>query len=62
MPWLATLARMNELTREVLDFPCMEKDTPQYDTIRGHYLFSGLDDSVFDALAANIAVENFRKG
>lgn len=49
-------------TREVLDFPCMEKDTPQYETIRGHYLFSGLDDDVFDALASNIAVETFEKG
>ena len=53
---------MNELTREVLDFPGMEKDTPQYETIRSHYLFSGLDDSVFDALAADIAVETFEKG
>jgi CRP-like cAMP-binding protein len=49
-------------TREVLDFPCMEKDTPQYETIRGHYLFSGLHDDVFDALASNIAVETFEKG
>ena len=35
---------MNQTTREVLDFPCMERDTPQYETIRGHYLFSGLDE------------------
>ena len=62
MLWLATLGRMKELTREVLDFPCMERDTPQYETIRGHYLFSGLDDNVFDALAADIAVESFEKG
>ena len=62
MLWPATLGRMKELTREVLDFPCMEKDTPQYETIRGHYLFSGLDDAVFDALAAQIAVESFEKG
>ena len=53
---------MNRLTREVLDFPCMEKDTPQYDNIRGHYLFSGLEEDVFDALASDIAVESFEKG
>lgn len=53
---------MNRLTRKVLDFPRMEKDSPQYETIRGHYLFSGLDDSVFDALAADISVESFEKG
>jgi len=40
----------------------MERDTPQYDTIRGHYLFSGLDEDVFDKLASNIAVEGFDKG
>jgi CRP-like cAMP-binding protein len=40
----------------------MEKDTPQYETIRGHYLFSGLDESVFDKLANDIAVEAFDKG
>ena len=53
---------MNRQTRQVLDFPCMERDTPQYDTIRGHYLFSGLDEDVFDKLASNIAVEAFDKG
>jgi CRP-like cAMP-binding protein len=40
----------------------MEKDTPQYETIRGHYLFSGLDEDVFDNLAKYIAVEAFEKG
>jgi len=49
-------------TPEVLDFPGMEKDSPQYDTIRQHYLFSGLDDDVFDNLAAEISVESFEKG
>ena len=53
---------MNQTTREVLDFPCMERDTPQYETIRGHYLFSGLDENVFDALARDIAVEAIEKG
>lgn len=53
---------MNRPPRKVLDFPCMEKDTPQYDTIRGHYLFSGLDEDVFDALASDISVESIEKG
>lgn len=53
---------MNRQTRQVLDFPCMERDTPQYDTIRGHYLFSGLDEDVFDKLASHVAVEAFDKG
>ena len=53
---------MIRLTREVVDFPCMEKDTPQYETIRSHYLFSGLDEDVFDALVSDIAVESFDKG
>jgi CRP-like cAMP-binding protein len=49
-------------TREVLSFPLMEKDTAQYDAIRGHYLFSGLEEDVFDALVAEIGVEPFEKG
>lgn len=49
-------------TREVLDFPCMDKDAPQYETIRQHYLFAGLDDAVFEALAARITVEAYDKG
>ena len=53
---------MIRLTREVVDFPCMEKDTPQYETIRSHYLFSGLEEDVFDALVSDIAVESFDKG
>ena len=53
---------MIRLTREVVDFPCMEKDTPQYETIRSHYLFSGLDEDTFDALVSNIVVESFDKG
>lgn len=53
---------MIRLTREVVDFPRMEKDTPQYETIRSHYLFSGLDEDVFDALVSDIAIESFDKG
>lgn len=47
---------------EVLDFPCMEKDTAQYEAIRQHYLFSGLDEPVFDALASEISIESYDKG
>ena len=39
---------------KVIDFSCMEKDTPQYETIRGHYLFSGLTDDEFEALATAV--------
>ena len=49
-------------THKVIDFSGMEKDTPQYETIRGHYLFSGLTDSEFDGLAAEVLVETFDKG
>lgn len=47
---------------EVIDFPCMERDSLQYETIRQHYLFSGLDEDVFDALASEISIETFEKG
>ena len=40
----------------------MEKGTPQYETIRGHYLFSGLTDKEFESLATNVSVESFDKG
>jgi len=53
---------MIEVTREVLDFPCMEKDTAQYEAVRGHYLFAGLEDDVFDALVREMSVEKFDKG
>ncbi len=53
---------MIRLNPEVLDFPCMDKDSAQYETIRGHYLFSGLDDDVFEALAGNISIETYDKG
>jgi CRP-like cAMP-binding protein len=47
---------------KVIDFSRMEKDTPQYATIRSHYLFSGLTDGEFDALAAEVLVESYDKG
>ena len=53
---------MIELNHEVLDFPGMEKDTAQYEAVRHHYLFSGLEDDIFDALISHAAVEAFDKG
>lgn len=53
---------MIELSDKVIDFSRMEKDTPQYETIRGHYLFSGLTEGEFDSLAAEVSVESFEKG
>jgi CRP-like cAMP-binding protein len=47
---------------QVLSFPVMEKDSPQYAELRSHYLFSGLDEAVFDALVAEITVEDVEKG
>jgi CRP-like cAMP-binding protein len=49
-------------TPEVIDFSDMEKDTVQYETIRSHYLFSGLDEDVFEVIAADFATESFEKG
>jgi len=47
---------------KVLDFPGMERDSAQYDTIRAHYLFSGLEEQVFETLASDISVESYEKG
>ena len=52
---------MTALVHEALDFCCMEKSAPQYQTIRSHYLFSGLTDAEFDALAAEVSVESYEK-
>src|SRR5210317_2229740 len=49
-------------THKVIDFSCMEKDTPQYETIRSHYLFSGLTDGEFESLATEVSVESYDKG
>lgn len=53
---------MAEISRKVISFSTMEKSTPQYEAVRSHYLFSGLDEPVFDALVAEIAVETLDKG
>jgi CRP-like cAMP-binding protein len=60
--WRLYCRVMIETSNEVLDFPCMEKDTIQYDIIRDHYLFSGLEESVFDSLVSSMAAESFEKG
>ncbi len=49
-------------TDKVLDFSCMDKDSTQYETIRAHYLFSGLEDNVFETLANSIGIESYDKG
>ena len=46
----------------VLDSPCMEKDSPQYDLVREHYLFSGLDEPDFDGLVSHMSEEKLAKG
>ncbi len=46
----------------VLDSPCMNKDSPQYDIVRQHYLFSGLDEPDFDKLVATVTEEKLGKG
>ncbi len=47
---------------EMLDSPCMEKDSPQYHAVRQHYLFSGLNEPDFDRLVATISAEKLDKG
>lgn len=47
--------------RKMIDFSCMEKDGHHYQTIRRHYLFSGLADADFEALANEISVESYDK-
>lgn len=49
-------------TDKVISFSCVEKDTPQYETIRGHYLFSGLTEDEFETLATEVSVESYDKG
>jgi len=49
-------------THKVIDFSCMEKDTPQYEAIRSHYLFAGLTDGEFESLATEVSVESYDKG
>ena len=53
---------MIAMPHEMIDFSCMEKGTPQYEIIRGHYLFSGLTDGEFEALATKVSAESLDKG
>lgn len=49
-------------SNKVINFSCMEKGTPQYETIRSHYLFAGLTDGEFHVLATDVSVESYDKG
>ena len=53
---------MNQIEHGMLDFPLMEKGAPEYEILRDHYLFAGLDADLFEKLAKVIAVETFTKG
>ncbi len=53
---------MIAVTDKVLDFSRMDRESAQYETIRGHYLFAGLEDGVFETLAGAISVETYEKG
>ena len=47
---------------KMLDSPRMEKGSEEYETIREHYLFAGLDEDIFDPVAGQITIETFEKG
>ena len=49
-------------SHEMLDSPCMEKDSPQYHAVRQHYLFSGLEEPDFDRLVKTMSAERLDKG
>lgn len=40
----------------------MEKDSPQYDIVRRHYLFAGLDEAAFDELVHHMSEEKLARG
>ena len=54
----------NAVTREglVLDSPPMDRNSSLYESVRGHYLFSGLEDEDFDQLAAEMKVKDLEQG
>lgn len=56
------LPLMIDRSPQVLSFPLMDKDSQQYMAVRSHYLFSGLEEAVFDALVTRITVEAIDKG
>ncbi len=47
---------------KVLDCSFMESGSPEYESIRGHYLFSGLDQEDFDALMQSASRVTLEKG
>lgn len=47
---------------KVLDCPLMDSGSPDYEGIRQHYLFSGLDQDDFDALMASTSRVTLEKG
>lgn len=46
----------------VLDSLSMEENCPEYESMRRHYLFSGLDQDQFDALMKKVARVTLEKG
>ena len=46
----------------VLDSPFMESGSPEYESVRQHYLFSGLDQEDFDALMQKVSRVTLDKG
>lgn len=50
------------LSEGVLDSAGMEPGSPFYETLRQHYLFAGLDESAFNALAVHVSTKQAEKG
>ena len=46
----------------MLDCQLMDPESPLYATVRQHYLFAGLEQKDFDALAANVTSKQIEKG
>ena len=46
----------------VLDSAFMESGSPLYETVRQHFLFSGLDQESFDALTSCVSAKHIAKG
>jgi CRP-like cAMP-binding protein len=46
----------------VLDSPFMDAGSPLYETLRGHYLFSGLDIDDFDGLVSGVSAKTYERG
>ena len=46
----------------VLDCKAMDNDCREYESIRRHYPFSGLDQEEFDALMLHVTLVSLEKG